>query len=122
MDNTVIYIRCEELHNLYPASAAVIDTAVSVLLKKNYVIETHAMRDTKSFLIGGRYFLPKCKSKNLLLLGTIPFHLLIINLFNLDEKGYRVKIDPSFLETGVSNPIYPEEFTEQWGDVYGIFN
>jgi hypothetical protein len=43
-------------------------------------------------------------------IGSIPYHLLIANLYHLAGQGYTICMDSAFISTEVSEPNYPPEF------------
>jgi len=110
MNTLVLYFRHEDIYNKSPSNAALTDTFLTTLLTKGTTVEAHVIGEDKKFANGSKHLKVKSEACDVLLIGTIPYHLLIANLYHLEEAGFTVTINPQYLTTDIENPSYPAEY------------
>ena len=110
MNPYIIYFRHEGIYNKDIAQAAVTDSFLADRMTKGARVATHTVSEDKNFSNGSKHVSVACEPCEIMLIGTIPYHLLVANLYHLEEKGFKVFIDSNFITTDVEAPNYPPEF------------
>jgi hypothetical protein len=96
MNNLIIYFKYEEVYNKNIAQAVVTDSLLATKLTQGTEIITHTVDTHKKFSNDSSQInITRDLPCSIVLIGTIPYHLLIANLYYLAEKGFAVTIDGS---------------------------
>jgi len=115
MDRTVVYVRCAEIYNARLPEAVEVDAYLTTQVNAGVQVETHFVQDKSCFMSGEKCVTVKSKAGKLLLLGTIPYHLLVACACRLSDQGYRVEFDPQYILTEKDDPEYPSEYIIKLG-------
>ena len=110
MEALTVYLRCPEIYHKNIESAALVDSYMADRVIESAPIETFLIGSDKKFYTGSTLLTLKHPAVDVLIIGTVPYHMLIANLYNLADQGKRVKINPNLLITDIQNPNFPEEF------------
>ena len=110
----IIYFRHEEIYNGNPCAAVYTNSFLADMLTKGARVSTYVVAVDKTFSNGSKYFGIKTEPCEAMLTGSIPYHLLVANLYRLEEEGFEVFIDARYIKTEKENPDYPNEFVREW--------
>ena len=109
MKPCVFYFRHLELYNLDLSVSAYIDAFMADKLSNGCKIFTYIVNGDKlsnnSNLV--HITVEPCEA---ILIGTIPYYLLIANLYYLEDQGFTVYIHPRFIKTDHPDYEYPQKF------------
>ena len=110
----IIYFRQEELYNRDPGYAAYVDSFLADRILDGCQASAYTVDSDNKFSTGSKYIKIKSEPCEAVLIGTIPYYLLVSNLYRLEEEGFTVYIAPEFIRTEKNNPEYPQEFVREW--------
>ena len=116
MEPLILYFRHEGIYKGDISQAAVTDSFLAAMLTRNAKVMTYTVSEDKKFSSGSKHITVREEPRKVILIGTIPYHLLIANLYRLEEQGFDVFIDTRFLTTEMKEPNYPAEFIRTWND------
>ena len=111
MSDLIVYFRYAETYDKNVGQAVLIDSFLASKLTEGVDVIACMIGENKKFdngssQVGSERNAP-CR---ILLIGTIPYHLLTANLYVPAEKGFTVEVDPKYICTDAKNPDYPQEF------------
>lgn len=118
MDTYILYFRHEGIYNNDVEQAVLTDAFLATMLTKGAKVSMCTVSEDKRFSNGSKHVSVSCEPCDIVLIGTIPYHLFIANLYHLEEKGFTVIVVPKFITTDVQDPSYPEDFIRYWDGVH----